>query len=120
MPRLTVLFLSNNLFGDLGVSALAEASAKGALSQLTRLELEGNQIGDSGLADLANEIERGALVSLETLALRRNSIGDLGFNALASALEAESGALELKTLLVDDPNHAALNAACRARGISLR
>ena len=56
---------------------------------------------------------------MQELALDCNKISDAGLTALAKAVE--SGALpSLDTLLVDDEEHPALNAACQARGIYLQ
>ena len=80
------------------------------------LDLRNNMIGDQGMTAFADAVGKGALASLEYLELRANAIGDVGITALATAVG--SGALaSLKTVVVDNSEHPALKAACKARGI---
>lgn len=52
------------------------------------------------------------------LNIRNNSIGDAGLTALASALG--SGALaSIESLVVEHPEHLALETACEVRGIGV-
>ena len=55
-------------------------------AQCIRLSLGNNSIGDEGMTAFADACAKGALASLKTLSLRSNSIGDAGMTALASAL----------------------------------
>ena len=121
------LDLFNNQIGDTGVTALAEACARGALAKCTRLKIWGNQIGDAGCTALADACARGALPQCTVLRLSRNQIGDAGITALAQAIkpvsEGRSEALpSLEKLYLDDgprgTEHPALKAACMARGIT--
>ena len=123
----TSLDMFSMKWGDAEMTKLAAAleycRAEGALPQLKRLDLDSNQIGDVGMQALAGAVSKGALAALETLDLSVNAIGDAGMSALAKAITPGpngKGALPaLKELLVDNPEHAALKAACQARGIDL-
>ena len=83
-----------------GISALADAVSKGALSALKGLNLSVNFIGDAGISALVDSVSKGALPALEALDLSVNSIGDAGISAFAGA--CASGALPaLKELYLD-------------------
>ena len=91
-------------------------NASGALASLRRLELHRNAIGDVGLSALANVVSTGGLPALQTLILSENQVGDQGMVKFLEALG--KGALaSLKTVVVDNSEHPALKAACKARGI---
>ena len=70
------LNLMLNQIGDLGMSSLSEALAKGALAQLEYLDLESNQIGDLGMSSLTEALAKGALANLKTLHLAGNPASD--------------------------------------------
>ena len=91
LGHLKVLILSSNAFGDAGVTALADATAFGALPALERAFLDNNQIGDEGMVELAGAMADGRLAELKFLDLNKNQIGDAGMSALARA--AAGGAL---------------------------
>ena len=92
MCHTQALYISRNQIGDAGVTALAEACARGALSQCTELSLWGNQIGDAGITALADACGSGAMASLMTLFVNGGPLGT---------------------------EHPALKAVCEARGIEL-
>ena len=96
MCHTQVLYLYNNQIGDTGVTALAEACARGALPQCTTLGLAQNQIGDAGITALAQ--------------------------AIKPASKGGSGAMaSLKKIVVDSKQmrHPGLVAACQPRGIKI-
>ena len=118
------LYLFDNQIGDTGVTALAEACARGALPQCRVLDLRRNEIRDAGITALADACAIGALPQCQVLSLLRNRyrIGDAGITALAQAItpvsEGGSGALpQLKDLHLYE-EAPALEAACKARGIA--
>ena len=61
LAALRALLLSGNQLGDAGLTALADAAAHGALSQLERLYLDNVQLGDQAAAELAAALDTGAL-----------------------------------------------------------
>ena len=65
MCHMQVLKLQNNKIGDVGVAALANACATGALAQCQMLFLHRNQIGDKGLVSLSGALATGAMAQLE-------------------------------------------------------
>jgi hypothetical protein len=92
MCHTQALYLENNQIGDTGVTALAEACARGALPQLRTLWLQENKIGDAGMQAFASACASGALPSLQALVMDDGPLG------------------------VDHP---ALKAACQKRGITI-
>lgn len=58
--------LWDNKIGDEGCTAFAECG-KGALAQLERLDLALNQIGDAGLSALADAVAKGGMAKLNEL-----------------------------------------------------
>ena len=54
----------------------------------------------------------------QSLGLSNNQIGNAGVTALANAC-AGGAMASLKELVVDNPQHPALKAACKTRGIDL-
>ena len=86
------------------------------------LGLSQNQIGDVGMSALADAFAKGSMASLESLNLRENKIGDLGMSSLSEALAKGSLASLQTLFVDDGPlgtEHPALKEACKARGISL-
>ena len=71
--KVTVVDLSFNHIGDVGVTALATAMDDGALPSLRKLHLEYNAISAKGLEALACPV--GQLIHLETLELSGNPLG---------------------------------------------
>ena len=65
MCHTQTLGLENNNIGDVGVTALANACATGAMAQLRQLKLNGNQIGDKGLEALSGALATGAMAQLQ-------------------------------------------------------
>ena len=55
---------------------------------------------------------------VQVLRLEDNKIGDAGLSSFAEAV-SKGGLASLGTLIVDNPEHSALKAACEARGIEL-
>ena len=94
--------------GDSGLTALADACAKGVLARLERLHLKQNQIGDVGLTALADACARGALAKLTNLDLFGNKIGDGGLIGLAEA--CANGALAKCTSIKLGCNPASVHA----------
>ena len=91
--------LSENQIGDVGLTALADACAKGALANLEELHLPVNRFGDAGLTALADACAKGALAQVTDLRLLNNNIGDAGLAALADA--CANGALaQLQSLYI--------------------
>ena len=121
LRHLKMLILSSNIFGDAGVTALADATAFGALPCVEKLFLDNNQIGDVGLTELAGAMASGRLSTLIFLDLNRNAIGDDGMSALARAIEG--GALSnLVTLylhanMIGDAGTAALASVIVAQSV---
>ena len=118
MMKLRVILLRFSNICDVGCIAIANASVNGAMAQLQKLWLGGNQIGDVGCTALADACAKGALPKLEKLFLNENQIGDSGCTALADACAMGSMA-SLMTLFVDNTEHLALKAVCKAGGIAL-
>ena len=117
LAQLKVLSLSNTQIGNAGMTSLSDALGSGSMAQLEVLWLYGDEIGDVGIEAFANACRGKALAKLEYLNLYGNPFGDPGVTALARV--CASGALaQLHKLLVDNPEHPALKAACEARGIS--
>ncbi|KAG0064941.1 hypothetical protein BGZ89_008736 [Linnemannia elongata] len=83
---LTSLDLRNNLIGDNGAQALAEALKTN--STLTTLKLWSNSIGPDGARALSEALKTNS--TLTTLDLLDNSIGDHGAQAFSEALKANS------------------------------
>ena len=144
MCNTQTLWLSNNMIGDPGITALAEAVSNGAVPQgvckgsdadvadgiplqlqtsegrqsplpdLELLSLEENQISDAGITAFADAVSKGALPNLKELYLQDNRIGDTGISSFADAVS--KGALpNLKELYLFQ-DAPALEAACKARG----
>ena len=127
---LTELTLDNNIIGDAGAVALADACPM--LQQLERLDLSSNAIGstgfdclartlpptltacdlssnglgDAGVAALGRAIADGRLVQLRCLYLDRNDVGDAGLTSLGrDASAAAGGALPRLSELWLSNNH---------------
>ena len=83
------------------------------------LRLDGNKISDVGLSALADACAKGALASLQTLMLNHNSIGDAGLTAFADAVRSGALASLQTLYVDNNPEHSALKAACEARGIDV-
>ena len=65
LPAVTFLRLSNNNFGDAGMTAFASAVGSGTLASITEISMEGNQATDEGkkaMRDLAEA--RGSIRSM--------------------------------------------------------
>eukprot|EP00931_Biecheleriopsis_adriatica_P056690 TRINITY_DN33603_c0_g1_i2.p1 TRINITY_DN33603_c0_g1~~TRINITY_DN33603_c0_g1_i2.p1 ORF type:complete len:398 (+),score=124.36 TRINITY_DN33603_c0_g1_i2:123-1316(+) len=105
-PNLRILFLSGNSIGDLGLAALCDATAFGALANLERLYLNGNKISDGGMAEMSGAMAGGRLANLTFLDMNGNSIGDAGMAALANAITdgamAQLGTLYLHSNMIGD------------------
>ena len=67
MAKLEVLALNSNQIGDLGMSSLSEALAKGSMANLKKLWLNDNQIGDLGMSSLSEALAKGSMASLAEL-----------------------------------------------------
>ena len=115
MCRAQELWLHGNEIGDVGMSAFANACAKGSFANLTVLHLLQNEITDDGFAALfplikkdgklsglkefsigsgitdksmtefADLLAKGSLAQLTRLELHFNKIGDPGLTSLADA-----------------------------------
>ena len=89
--------MSHNRLGDAGLRAFAGSLATGALERLKQLYLNENLIGDDGMVALAQAVQptvnhpEGTLAKCEVLTLGYNQIGERGVMALAAA--CEQGAL---------------------------
>ena len=98
------LELDSNQIGDVGLSALAEACAKGALPKLEELWLHENEIGDVGMQALAGAVSKGAMDKVTIIELSSNRIGDDGMKAFADAVEkGELASLKELYLFQDAP-----------------
>mmetsp|Transcript_13600 Transcript_13600/g.34937 ORF Transcript_13600/g.34937 Transcript_13600/m.34937 type:complete len:273 (-) Transcript_13600:331-1149(-) len=89
VPNLELLFLSSNRIGDAGLTALAEKASKAPVWQLVLTDNE--SIGDEGAIALAHAVSKApseAFIKLKWLFLDSTSIGDKGVEALASAMVA--------------------------------
>ena len=85
---LRILNLRNNDIDDIGLSALSDAVADGALAWLERLFLNKNQIGNAGLTAFAEATRSQRLSMLKELGISLNRIGDPGLHALNTAIRA--------------------------------
>lgn len=78
-----------------------------------------NEIGDAGVSALADACVKGALTNLLLLNSYNHKIDDIGLTALAQAITADKNdkkALEnLKSLSVDNFQHSQLSKACVGR-----
>ena len=64
-----VLGLQNNKIGDVGVTALAEVCATGALACCRTLDLRSNKIGDGGMEAFSGALATGAMAQLQARSL---------------------------------------------------
>jgi Leucine Rich repeat len=89
------LDLGQNIIGDVGAAAIADALRTS--QSLETLWLTDNRIGDAGMAALAQVLKQGS--SLRKLCLSRNQIGTVGLTLFAHALKVNKG---LTSLLLND------------------
>ena len=88
-----VLRLRSNKISDPGLTALADACARGALAQLKELYLNFNQIGDVGCTALAESCASGALAHLRDLCLGGNSISNKTKDTMKTAMSKSGGSV---------------------------
>ena len=86
LPRLKMIDLGVNGFGDAGMLALCEGLGQGAAPSLYQLRIGFNEVGPAGAEALAAALRRGAWPRLETLELYHNPVGNQGVTALATSL----------------------------------
>ena len=84
------LSLNNNLIGDAGVTALANACAGGAMAQLKELWLYKNKIGDAGMIKLSEACAGGTLPKCTTIILEGNPASQEAQQAVEDALQNRS------------------------------
>ena len=99
------LIMDSCQVSGIGVAALSDAIAQGALPLLDLLNLKGNQILDDGLTVLADVLGAGKLLTLRELCLENTGVGDAGVGKLADALVPSmtvSKLSELKELDLSD------------------
>ena len=95
LASLQTLSLANNLIGDDGLKAFAEACrAKGALASCQKLILKSNQVGDVGLSALAEACANGALSKCTYIGINGNPASKEAQQAVKDALQAVKDALE--------------------------
>lgn len=90
LPKLKVLTLTGNKFGDKGITAYATALAK-AENVIPVLAVSSNNISDTGAAELAKMLAKAPNVT--RIELASNEIGDAGAIALCQALK-DNGNIE--------------------------
>eukprot|EP00966_Prymnesium_polylepis_P007182 165723-Prymnesium_polylepis.1 len=121
MACLADLLVSSGKIGDQGLSALAEAAARGTstLCSLTRLDLASNPISDEGISALVDALRRapGTLPALSVVELG-GGLDDRGVRLLAQLVEEEllGNLQELRfgdNPAASDEARAALALACR-------
>ena len=105
---LRVLNLRNNDIDDIGLSALSDAVADGAMVWLERLFLNKNQIGNAGLTAFAEAVKSKRLAMLKELGISLNRIGDPGLLAMTSVIKG--GNLPCLTAIEVFPNPASSDA----------
>ena len=91
LASLKELDLGENIIGDDGIKALADACASGALDNLKDLVLSNNQISDAGLSALAKAITpgpngKGALPKCTRIVLVGNPASDEAKQAVRDAI----------------------------------
>jgi len=84
LPRLQLIFLGCNGFGDAGVQALCAGLGPGAAPSLRIIYLTSTKIGPAGAEAFAGALSRGAMPKLDELELTGNPIGNQGMAALAA------------------------------------
>ena len=86
LPRLKLLVLFDNDFGDAGVQALCAGQGPGSAPALRALNLLRTGFGPLGAEALAAALRRGAMPRLAAVVLGGNPIGNQGMAALAAPL----------------------------------
>ena len=95
MAKLTYLYLNENLIGDEGMRAFADAIGNGSMGGLKRLDLIGNLIGDAGMIKFSEALGKSSMGKLMHLYLNNNQIGDPGMIELSrSVANGSMGALQ--------------------------
>ena len=93
LPKLKVLLLHDNRFGDAGLitlcAGLIRATLRGVTCSLEVLGLSFNHVGPAGAEALSAALSRGALPHLQRLNLNNNPLGNQGITALAPALRKQ-------------------------------
>jgi len=109
LPRLEVLGLSCNSFGEYGATVLMAGFP--TPSPLRHLDLSSNSMRDAGAVAVAHSIARGALPALSKLSLKSNDVGDAGAAALFEGTHSALQWLNLSSNQISDTGASAIASA---------
>ena len=96
LPRLKMIDLGFNGFGDAGMHALCATMVAGTLPSLHEVCLTDNDFGPDGAEALAAALSRGAMPALQTLHLTGNAVGKQGAASLTLPLRKMRSLEELR------------------------